>query len=274
VADAYFRRHGGDDSAGTYLASGLTAGPWSPALQHGGPPNALAVLIADRVVRAAGDRSDLVPLRLAADFAGPVPVGEIAVTTHITRLARSAAACEVTVSAGGRECQGVRVWFVRDADTAALASPIPSGPPPPPADLAHRPHSSGGGWGFGYASSLRWWFTDGAATTPGPAAAWVLPLHPILDEQPGELPGLARAALVADSASGISAELDWAQWSFINVDLDLHLARPFAGEAVHLAAVTTVGDRGSALARSTISDARGPVGAGLQTLVVAPMPTA
>ncbi len=40
------------------------------------------------------------------------------------------------------------------------------------------------------------------------------------------LSGLQRVVLVGDSASGISAELDWDAWSFLNVDLDVHLSRP------------------------------------------------
>jgi hypothetical protein len=77
--------------------------------------------------------------------------------------------------------------------------------------------------------------------------------------------------LVADSASGLSSELDWSTWSFVNVDLDVHLARPFLGEWVLMDAVTQLGPDGSALARSTISDRHGIVGAGLQTLVLAPL---
>ena len=74
---------------------------------------------------------------------------------------------------------------------------------------------------------------------PGPGAAWVRPTVPLVDGL--ELSGLARAVLVADSASGISAELDWDVWSFVNVDLDVHLARPFEGDWVLMDAVTQVG---------------------------------
>jgi hypothetical protein len=84
------------------------------------------------------------------------------------------------------------------------------------------------------------------------------------------LSGLQRVALVADSASGISAMLDWDEWSFLNIDLDVHLSRPVDGEWVLIDAVTTVGTAGSALTRSTVSDVRGEVGVTAQTLVVAP----
>jgi hypothetical protein len=91
---------------------------------------------------------------------------------------------------------------------------------------------------------------------------------PLYEEQP--ITGLAQVALIADSASGISAELDWSKWSFLNVDLDVHLARPVRGEWILMDAVTQLGEAGSALARSTLSDTDGALGAGLQTLVVSP----
>lgn len=74
--------------------------------------------------------------------------------------------------------------------------------------------------------------------------------------------------MVGDSASGVSAELPWAQWSFPNVDLDLHVLRQVVGEWLCIDAVTYLGGEGIALTRSTLSDVDGVVGGGLQTLVV------
>jgi hypothetical protein len=123
-------------------------------------------------------------------------------------------------------------------------------------------------YAFGYGASLDWRFLAGRMGVPGPAAAWVRPTMPLYEEQP--ITGLAQVALIADSASGISAELDWSKWSFLNVDLDVHLARPVRGEWILMDAVTQLGEAGSALARSTLSDTDGALGAGLQTLVVSP----
>jgi hypothetical protein len=103
---------------------------------------------------------------------------------------------------------------------------------------------------------------------PGPAAAWVRPLTALLAGY--EYSGLARAVLIADSASGISAELDWSRWSFVNVDLDVHLARPVDGDWLLMEGRTQLGPTGAALARSVLSDRHGEVGGGLQTLVLAP----
>jgi hypothetical protein len=62
--------------------------------------------------------------------------------------------------------------------------------------------------------------------------------------------------------------LDWSSWSFMNIDLDVHLARPLHGEWVCLDAETQLGPSGTGLARSLLSDLEGPCGVGLQTLIV------
>jgi len=264
VDDPYFTLIEAVGTRARYRAGAATAGPWDPRLQHGGPPNALAVAAAEQAIAAETGRTDLVALRLAADFVGPVPVGEIEVGTQVRRAARSAALVEVTVSADERLCLTSRVWFVRSSDTSDIAAPVSD--PLPVSDLP-----AGLDLTFGYGSSLEWRFVKNRMGVPGPAAAWVRPVTPLLAGY--EMSGLARVALVADSGSGISAELDWAVWSFLNVDLDVHLARPVVGEWVFMDAATQLGPAGSALARSTLSDVCGEVGSGLQTLVIAPLPT-
>jgi hypothetical protein len=85
----------------------------------------------------------------------------------------------------------------------------------------------------------------------------------------GEEPsGLQRAVLTADSGNGVSAGLDWNAWSFVNIDLDVHLSRPLVGEWVLLDAATRYESNGTALATSGLADEQGPVGRGAQTLVV------
>lgn len=261
MADSYFVPTAELPDGGRYLSGPATVGPWDERQQHGGPPNALAVAVAERVLRAATGRDDLVAVRLAADFLGPVPVAELDVHAEVIRAGRSAALVAVSVAAEGRTCLLDRVWFVRHADTSAVASATLPAPVPdiPAGEL---------GFDFGYGASLEWRFLFGGMGKPGPAAVWARPRIALVDEQP--VRGLALAALVADSGNGISAELDWTEWLFPNVDIAVHLARPVHGEWLLLDAVTQLGPGGSALARSTISDVRGPVGAALQTLVLSP----
>jgi acyl-coenzyme A thioesterase PaaI-like protein len=264
VADPYFTHIEGTWAFARYSADTATGGPWNPALQHGGPPSALLVLIAEALAAEHTGRDDLVSLRLAAEFVRPVPVGELRVSADVLRVARTAVLVGLTMSDSDRVCLHGRVWLVRSADTQALLPPDPGHPVPsePPTGLPGLEAR------FPYGESMEWRVVSGGLDQPGPGTVWARATRSILDGVP--MTGMQRAALVGDSASGISAELDWTTWSFLNIDLDIHLARPLEGEWVLLDAETQVGPAGSALARSTVSDLVGRVGGSLQTLVLAP----
>lgn len=207
------------------------------------------------------DGPDLVAVRASVEFVGPVPVAELVVETRVIRAARTAALVEAQLHADGRLCLQARVWLVRRSDTTELTGPLPD-PVEVPLDLPDL------GGEFPYHDTIEWQTVRGSLRTAGPGATWARPRWALVGEEP--LSGLQRVALVGDSASGISSALDWARWSFVNVDLDVHLSRPVDGEWIFVDAHTTVGTSGSALARSTVSDVRGEVGTTLQTLVLAP----
>jgi hypothetical protein len=264
VGNAYFEVLDESAGGGRYRSDPATAGPWDPGKQHGGPPNALLVRAAERLASDAGD-GELIASRLAAEFFAPVPVADLTVRAELVRAGRNVTLVSVTLGAAGedaaRPCLQARVWLVRARDTAAVATPTAAtaAPPAGPPSAFLR---------FPYAETIEWYEDRGSLTAPGPAAVWTRPRWNMVDGE--RLSGLQRVALVADSASGVSAELEWSQWSFPNVDLDIHLHRAFRGEWLHLDAATLLGDSGVALARSTVSDLDGPVGATAQTLVLTP----
>jgi Thioesterase-like superfamily len=261
VSDSYFDVLDERPDGGRYQADPATGGPWNAGLQHGGPPSALLIRAAERLAAEAAGRSDLVAVRLAVEFVGPVPVGELAIEARVVRAARSAVLVEALLSASGRACLQGRVWLLRTLDTAALAAPLP-----PPADPPHdRP---GLGAQFPYSDTIDWQAISGSMVTLGPGVTWARPRRTLVGGE--ALSGLQRVALVGDSASGISSVLDWDEWSFVNVDLDVHLSRPIDGEWVLIDAVTTLGTHGAAMTRSTVSDLRGEVGCTAQTLVLSP----
>jgi len=261
VANPYFSLLEGGPAAATYHSDPATAGPWAPHLQHGGPPVALLVAVAEQLVAGHAGRTDLVALRTAAEFVGPVPVTDVTVEATVARSARTAALVDATLVANGRVCLHARVWLVLHADTSQVAHPVPP-PSDPPSGLPNLDAS------FPYADSIEWRLIRGGLHVPGPGVVWARPDRPILAGL--TMTSLQRACLVGDSASGISAELDWTQWSFLNIDLDVHLARPMTGDWLQIDAATQLGPSGSGLARSTLSDLSGPVGATLQKLVVEP----
>lgn len=248
---------------GTYLAAAETAGPWSLQSQHGGPPSALLVHESERAAVAHTGRDDLDALRVSVDFLGPVPVGEVAVSTRVVRAGRSAVLVEAELSAGARPCLQARTWLVRRVDDG----PGREGAAPATApDQAQELRA----WAFPYGTSIEWRPVSGDPVGPGPATVWARQRLPLVAGN--EPSGLQRAVCVADSSSGVSSELSWDAWSFANVDVDVHLSRPVVGEWVLLEARTRLAPSGAGLATSTLHDVRGVVGASAQTLVVQPLP--
>lgn len=270
MENSFYERAGdraGDDS---YLATPATAGPWSAAAQHGGPPSALAVWAMER--HQPDERQRLA--RVAVDILRPVPVGKMTIRTRTVRPGRRVALLETIVEADGLEVMAVRGWRIErpagdvpavpDAGSGAAAPlPQPDGVTGPTPEIFSSQST-------GYLASIEWQFLPPAATVAGPTgrAAWTRPRIPLL---PGEdPPPMSRVLLVADSGSGISAVLSPFKFIFINVDLTVVLPRDPAGDWLLLESATTVGSDGTGLATTRLSDQRGVIGRGFQTLLVAP----
>jgi hypothetical protein len=247
------------ENDGSYIPSAATGGPWDPGVQHGGPPSALLVHAAEQAAVEAG-RDDVTALRYAGEFLGPVPVTSLRVITGVVRSARSGLLVDAELAADGRTCLHARVWLLRRADTAEVAATE---------RVTAVPEAAGDlGADFPYGHSIEWRAVRGSLREPGPGTTWARSRLDLLPGRP--LSGLQRAVLIGDSASGISTELRWDRWTFMNVDLDVHLARPVVGDWLLMDAATQLGPAGSALASSTLFDARGTVGSTAQTLLLAP----
>jgi Thioesterase-like superfamily len=259
VSDAFFTPIGD----GRFQGEEACTGPWSAAHMHGGRPSALLV----RACEQAADEAPagLVALRASIDFLSAVPVGPVEVSARVVRGGRRITLTESVMTAGGRDVLHAKVWHVRaaDAQTPVLDQQPPAAVPPP-----DQTEATLQGWRFGYARAMEWRVVGGDPVGPGPATVWTRARIPVV---PGEEPsGLQRAVLSADSGNGISANLDWSAWSFVNIDLDVHLSRPLIGAWVLLDAATRYEAGGTGLAASSLWDERGRVGRGAQTLVVSP----
>ena len=261
MSDAFFTPLSGDGRR--YRGEEACVGPWSPQLMHGGPPSALLVQASEQA--AAGVDDGLIAVRASVDFLSSVPVGDVEVSARVVRRGRRITLTEATLATGGKQVLQARVWHVGPAETATPARDDDrTRQPPAPLQVAVEMT----GWTFPYAKALEWRVVDGDPTGPGAAAVWSRSRIPVVAGR--EPSGLQRAVLTADSGNGISAGLDWNRWSFVNIDLDVHLSRPLAGVWVLLDAVTRYEPSGTALATSALFDEQGPVGRGAQTLVVSP----
>jgi acyl-CoA thioesterase len=230
---------------------------------HGGPPSALLV----RACELATGRDDLAGLRAGVDFLAPVPVGEVQVSARVVRPGRLVTLTEATLHAAGRPVLQARVWSVRLPDPDEPGTPGIK-PDDRPVESPEWCPEAMQDWNFGYAQAMQWRLLHGDPHGPGMAGVWARPRIPLVDGEPTS--GLCRAVMVADSGNGVSASLDWDRWSFVNIDLTVHLARPVEGEWVLLDAASRISTTGSGLATSVLRDQVGVVGAGAQTLVVTP----
>lgn len=245
-----------------FQATKSTIGPWSTDAQHGGPPSALAARLMEAYQPAGHQRLASV----AVDILRPVPIGLLTARTRIVRPGRRVTLLETVLECGGQEVLHARGWRLETSQTPATATGAADLPAIPPERTA-EPVRFPGAVTDGYVSAMDWRYVAGSMREPGPAAAWMRPTIPLLPDE--EISPMCRALLVADSGSGISAVLDPFAFIFLNVNLQVVLERDPAGEWLLLDAATTVGPAGSGQVVSTLSDAAGPCGRGVQTLLVA-----
>jgi len=248
----------GDDR---WQATAHTTGPWDARFQHGGPPSAL---LAREVERRSG-RDDMVTARVTVEILGAVPVGELVLSSRVTRPGRSVELVQAVLSAGGRDVARAEAWRV-----LRTTESVPSRDREAPALPATAPPVELGDWIDGYLSAVEWRFVTGRFGASGPSSAWARLRIPLV---PGEEPSpLVRVMAVADSGNGVSSELSIKDWHFINPELTVHLHREAVGEWICLDARTAISPGGAGLATSVLSDVEGPVGVGAQSLLVAPRP--
>jgi hypothetical protein len=258
VADSFYVPLGDD----RWQATAHTTGPWDPGAEHGGPPSALL----GRAMQRCEPRPEMMISRFTCEILGPVPVAEVTVTARLARAGRSVELLEASMSAGGREVARASAWRVlrTSADLVASRLRTPASPPDGPA-VPVPP-----GWVDGYMSAIDWRVVSGGLDQRGPATVWGRMRYRLVpDEEPGPL---ERVLVIADSGSGVSRELGVSRWRFINPELTVHLHREAEGEWICLDAHTAISPGGTGLATSVLSDTRGEVGVGAQSLLIAARP--
>jgi acyl-CoA thioesterase len=237
------------------------AGPWNPDLQHGAAPAALIARAVERLPCAAPMRV----ARLTIDLMRPVPLRPLQVRASILRDGRKIQLVQVVLAEGETELVRATALRVRLADQTlpaqAAAAPL-SLPPPeagrPPNDVAEVRNP--------FIDGVEMRVAHGAFRTPGPAAVWFRLRRPIVAGE--AITPLMRAAATADFCNGTSAVLDFAQWTFINGDLTLSLARDPVGDWILLDAESWLAPNGAGIAAGRLADRDGYFGRAAQSLLV------
>jgi hypothetical protein len=242
------------------VATEHTAGPWSPAAQHGGPPMALLA----RAIQGLADDSRQLA-RLTFDLLGPVPVSRLEVSAAVVRPGRAVELVEATLLdvTSGRTVARAAAWLV-----PRTSGPEGGAPDLPPGPSAGREAGWPAGWHPGYLDAIEWRWVEGRIGEPGPAMVWMRPRVTLLPGVP--LSPVERLMVCADSASGASSVLDIADWQFMNTELTVHLVREPVGEWIGLRAQTVLGGTAAGVAMADVLDEDGFVARSAQSLLVRP----
>ncbi len=239
-------------------------GPWDPQALHGGAPAALIT----EAFRAMQPGAELPIARLGFELLRPVPLAPLELSVEIVRPGRRVQELAAELRCGEQLiCRA----------SALRVQPVPEDLPLPPAKeaIARMPDPELGKpvrfalddpsrASFAASAMEMRWLDDPWA--PGPGRVWMRLRYPLLAGE--ELSSLARLAATADFGNGVSAELSFERFLFINADLSIHLQREPRGEWIGLNARTLLHSGGTALAESVLHDIDGAVGRAFQTLIV------
>jgi hypothetical protein len=246
-----------------FLATPHGRGPWAAHHLHAGPP---AALLARAIERAVADDPALMVTRLTLELMAPVPEGAVEVSTSVLRSGRSTRRIEATLSAGGRVA-------VRAMGVAMRQEPLAF---PPVALDPHEPlpdPERGAPFRFpvfaegeGYPASVDARLVRGGYGQ-NPTAVWIRSRMALVAGE--DLTPLQRVMIAADSGNGVAVVLDPGRYTFVNADLTVHLHRLPVDDWVCLEAVTAPEPNGIGLSTSRLFDRRGPIGIGVQGLLLA-----
>lgn len=250
--------------ARTYRSSDLTRGPWHPEHQHAGPPIALVCRAFEQAAQVHG----LTHLsRLTANLLRPVPIGDLVIELMTDYVGRNAGHFSAHLMSGNKEVGRCTALVQRESPfevpDGLPGHPLPTMSPLP--DAAAAADFPFAGKHVGYADLVETRAARGRLFN-GPCAIWFRMRHPLLQ---GEAPsGYQRVAVAADSGNGISALLDYRQYTFVNSDLTINLLRRPQGEWVCLDARSHLGANGCGLAESALYDVQGFIGRATQSLAI------
>ncbi|MBN9007010.1 MAG: thioesterase family protein [Rhizobiales bacterium] len=244
----------------TVKTSPDAAGPWSPIMQHGSAPAALVTWAAENIPTA-------VPMQVARvtiDLMRPVPVAPLTFETNVLREGRKIQLCEVKLLAGGTLVVRATVLKIRSARQA-----LPSGIADLPVTLPGPDDSRAIEAKFSsspFTSAVAMRAARGDFGVPGPGAIWYRVIRPMVEG--ASVSQAVRAVVAADFCNGTSAALDFREWTFLNADLTVSMAREPVGEWILLDAESTIGPDGAGLAMARLADEKGYFGRAVQSLVI------
>jgi hypothetical protein len=240
--------------------SNNAAGPWDPRMQHGSAPSGLAVFAAEAIPTP-------VPMRIARvtiDLMRPVPLAPLSLEREVLRQGRKIQLCQVRILADGVVVATASVLKIKvqalllPDDIADLPVELagPEQSRPDPAQFSSSAFVTG--------MSVR--AARGKFGVKGPGSIWYRADRPLVEGAP--ISQAMRAVIAADFCNGTAPALDFREWTFVNADLVVNMAREPVGEWILLDGDCWIGPDGAGLAMARLADTRGYFGRAAQSLVI------
>ena len=245
-----------------FVSTQWTRGPWDERAQHAGPPAAL-------VGRAFEQQqpSGLQVARFTLEILRPIPIARLTIDVDPVRTGKRVQYLQASLKADGEEVARASAWRIRTADEPMPATAAET-PPFDGPDRVEAVESHDVGGEQSYFLAMEWRYARGSIVVRGPSSVWIRMRVALVEGEP--VAPLSRILAAADSGNGISAMLDFRTHLFINTELTVHLSRMPAGEWVCIDAETRQDANGIGIAQSIIWDEQHRLGAGAQSLLIAP----
>jgi hypothetical protein len=253
--------------AGRAVETNASAGgPWDQAFQHGAAPAALVAWAAERL----GTDPRMRIVRLTLDLLRPVPVAPLELRSEVVRQGRKIQVASISLLA--RDVEVVRASVLKVLESSPQ---LPEGLGETALDVPLPEQCEVIGDEDRVSSTVaRSPFLRGVSARPatcdarrtGPSAIWFRANQPLVGGQP--VSPVMRAAIAADFGNGVSSALDPKEWSFINGDVTLNLARPPVGDWILVNADMSLGRDGCETAAARLGDVQGYFGRSAQSLLI------
>lgn len=252
-----------------FVPTAFARGPWDQGALHGGAVAALIVQELERRHPTPGLRTG----HLSFQLLRPVPAKPLTLTTEVVRPGRRVQELSAQLRDGETlvcRAKALRVKAVpddlpqRETDTQKRVEQEDM-PGPEDGEAIRFALDDTEAPSFATAMDMRWLTQP---WTLGPGRVWMQLQVPLLPDTPAS--PLALLAAVCDFGNGISSELRFDQFLFINADLTIHLQREPQGQWAGIDARTLLAPDGAGIAESVAHDVHGPAGRAFQTLVVEP----
>ena len=242
-----------DGTVVAYYKSTIHAqGAWNEHEQHMAP--ATGIICAE--LEQFQPRPEMRLGRISLDIFGLIAFGEFSIHTKIIRPGKTIELIESSMVAQGRTCIVARAWRMQTQDSSAVAATEDASIAQPEQYQLWEGMKT---WPGGFIQSIET-RNDPLHHRQGNGIVWATSFYEMVE---GKVTSdFVRLMGIADIANGIAPrqfELPF-QWSFPNLDLQIHMHRLPQGKWLGIQAVQQYGADGIGLSSAILHDVHGPFG--------------